>query len=238
MGIDTARGDWEVQFAYWLQARSHIRALHRQVAGGSLSGGHLRALASLTFKGRKGWRLVYTQLSWMIQMRIPIDADQLKPRAFHFALLLTLASGAIPRLSAAPVITGVVNAASYKDSRLPGAGIAPGSIFIVTGSGLGPANIAVAPAAFQSTSLSGTSVKVTVNATTVDALMYYTSATQVAALLPSNTPPGGVDGANPSAQEPSPLHTTVRRVAQRPFGERVVLRASLPLTAVVVGRLS
>jgi hypothetical protein len=134
----------------------------------------------------------------MIQMRIPIYGSQLKPRAFHVALLLTLASGAIPRVSAAPVITGVVNAASYKDPHLPGAGIAPGSIFIVTGSGLGPANIAVAPAAFQSTSLSGTSVKVTVDATTVNALMYYTSATQVAALLPSNTPRGGVDGANPS----------------------------------------
>ena len=143
---------------------------------------------------------MYTQLSWMIQMRIPIDGSQLKPRAFHFALLLTLASGAIPRLSAAPVITGVVNAASYKDSRWPGAGIAPGSIFIVTGSGLGPANIAVAPAAFQSTSLSGTSVKVSVNATTVNALIYYTSATQVAALLPSNTPPGGVGSGNPNAQ--------------------------------------
>ncbi len=133
-------------------------------------------------------------------MRIPTDGSQLKRRAFHFALLLTLASGAIPRLSAAPVITGVVNAASYKDSRLPGANIAAGSIFIVTGSGLGPAKIAVAPAAFQSTSLSGTSVKVTVNATTVNALMYYTSATQVAALLPSNTPPGGVGTSNPNAQ--------------------------------------
>lgn len=94
----------------------------------------------------------------------------------------------------------MVNAASYKDPRLPGANIAPGSIFIVTGSGLGPANIAVAPAAFQSTSLSGTSVKVTVNATTVNALMYYTSATQAAALLSSNTPPGGVGTGSPNAQ--------------------------------------
>lgn len=133
-------------------------------------------------------------------MRIPINGYWLKPLDFHFALLLTLTTVAIPRLSAAPVITSVVNAASYKDPRLPGANIAPGSIFIVTGSGLGPANIAVAPAAFQSTSLSGTSVKVTVNATTVNALMYYTSATQVAALLPSNTPPGGAGTGNPKAQ--------------------------------------
>jgi hypothetical protein len=106
-------------------------------------------------------------------MRIPIKGYRPKPRDFHFALLLIFTSGAIPRLSAAPVIASVVNAASYTDPRLPGSGITPGSIFIVTGSGLGPANIAVAPTAFQSTSLSGTSVKVTVNATTVNALMYY-----------------------------------------------------------------
>ena len=133
-------------------------------------------------------------------MRIPIKGYRSKPRDFHLALLLIFTSGAIPRLSAAPVIASVVNAASYTDPRLPGSGITPGSIFIVTGSGLGPANIAVAPTAFQSTSLSGTSVKVTVNATTVNALMYYTSATQVAALLPSNTPPGGRNSGNPNAQ--------------------------------------
>jgi uncharacterized protein (TIGR03437 family) len=131
---------------------------------------------------------------------MPINGCWLKPRNFQFALVLTLTAGVIPGLCAAPVVTSVVNAASYKDGRLPGAGIAPGSIFVVTGSGLGPANIAMAPAAFQSTSLSGTSVKVTVNSTTVNALMYYTSATQIAALMPSNTPAGGAGSANPNAQ--------------------------------------
>ena len=38
--------------------------------------------------------------------------------------------------------------------------------------------------------MGGTSVSVTVGSTTVSAPMYYTSATQVAALLPSNTPTG------------------------------------------------
>jgi uncharacterized protein (TIGR03437 family) len=133
-------------------------------------------------------------------MRIPINGDWLKPRDFYFALLLTLTSGAIPCLSAAPVITSVVNAASYKDSRLPGAVITPGSIFIVRGSGLGPANIAIAPAAFQSTNLSGTSVRITVNSQTVNALMYYTSGTQVAALMPSSTSTGGAGTGNPNAQ--------------------------------------
>jgi uncharacterized protein (TIGR03437 family) len=132
-------------------------------------------------------------------MRIPINGYWLKPLNFPFALLLTLISGATPRLSAAPAVIAVLNAASYKDSRLPGSTISPGSIFIVTGSGLGPANIAVAPGPFQSTSLSGTSVAVTVNGKTVNALMYYTSATQIAALLPSSTPTGGLGTANPNA---------------------------------------
>ncbi len=61
---------------------------------------------------------------------------------------------------------------------------------MVFGSDLGPANISFAPTAFQSTTLSNTSVSVTVAGTTVNALMYYTSAGQVAALLPSNTPTG------------------------------------------------
>ena len=89
-----------------------------------------------------------------------------------------------------PAITNVVNAASNITAGLPNAGIAQGSIFTIYGSNLGPAAISIAQEAFQSTSLSGTSVSVTVNGTTVAALMYYTLATQVAALLPSNTPVG------------------------------------------------
>ena len=92
--------------------------------------------------------------------------------------------------SQTPVITSVVNAASNIVPGLPNAGIAQGAIFVVYGTNLGPSNISIAPAAFQSTSLSNTSVAVTVNGTTVNALMYYTSAGQVSALLPSNTPTG------------------------------------------------
>ena len=94
-------------------------------------------------------------------------------------------------LSAAPVVNSVMNAASNLTPVLPNASIAPASIFIVKGTGLGPAAISIDPKPFQNTSLSGTSVSLTVAGTTVSALMYYTSATQVAALLPSNTPTGG-----------------------------------------------
>ena len=85
------------------------------------------------------------------------------------------------------IITSVQNAASNIGFNAP---IAQGSIFTIKGSGLGPGNISIASAPFQSTMLNGTSVDVTVGATTVHALMYYTSANQVAALLPSNTPTG------------------------------------------------
>lgn len=90
-------------------------------------------------------------------------------------------------LSAAPKITGVANAAANIPYNYP---IAQGAIFVIYGSGLGPANISVASTPFQSTNLSGTSVSVTVGGATVNALMYYTSDSQVAALLPSNTPTG------------------------------------------------
>lgn len=96
----------------------------------------------------------------------------------------------IPALSAAPTIAAVVNGASNIQPGLPNAGVAQGAIFVIYGSGLGPANPGVATPAFQSTSLSKTSVAVTVGGTKVNALMYFTSASQVTALLPSDTPTG------------------------------------------------
>ena len=89
-----------------------------------------------------------------------------------------------------PVISNVTNAASNITAGLPNAGIAQGSIFTLFGTNLGPSAISIAQAAFQNTSLSGTSIAVTINGTTTAPLMYYTSAGQVAALLPSSTPAG------------------------------------------------
>jgi uncharacterized protein (TIGR03437 family) len=84
----------------------------------------------------------------------------------------------------------VVNAASNIPSGLPNAGIAQGAIFIVYGSNLGPSAISISPAPFQNTSLAGTSVTFTSGGVPASALMYYTSAGQVAALLPSNAAVG------------------------------------------------
>ena len=104
--------------------------------------------------------------------------------------IILMVSAAVVQLMAQPTVTAVENAASNLVPGLPNSTIAQGAIMVVYGSGLGPANIVVAPAAFQSTTLSNASVAVTVGGTTVNAPMYYTSGGQVAALLPSNTPTG------------------------------------------------
>ena len=105
-------------------------------------------------------------------------------------IILVFAAGA----AAQPVVnrSGVVNAASYAADGLPNAGVAQGSMFLVFGKGLGPDSLVQAnsyplPGA---QGLAGTSIRVTVGSTSVDALMVYTSAGQVAAILPSRTPPG------------------------------------------------
>src|SRR5215472_14692925 len=99
----------------------------------------------------------------------------------RFLVVSTITTG----LSAAPTITSIANAASNIGFNFP---IAQGSIFVIKGSGLGPANIFIDPQPFQHTNTGGTSIAVTVGSTTVNALMYYASDGQVAALLPSNTP--------------------------------------------------
>jgi len=93
---------------------------------------------------------------------------------------------------AQPVVNqgGIVNAASYGLDSLPNAGIAQGSIFTVFGARLGPATLQTAGAFPLATTLGGTSIRVTAGGTTTDAIMLYTSAGQVAAILPSKMPVG------------------------------------------------
>jgi uncharacterized protein (TIGR03437 family) len=90
----------------------------------------------------------------------------------------------------APAISAVVNAASNIPQGLPNAGIAQGAMFVVYGSNLGPAAISYSSAPFHSASQAGTSIAVSIGGQTVNALMYYSAAGQVAALLPSDTPLG------------------------------------------------
>ena len=109
-------------------------------------------------------------------------------KRLHVCAAVALITGTAAAQS--PSISGVVNAASGIVQALPNGGIAQGSIFLVLGSNLGPATLSVDSSPFANTALAGTSVTVTVKGTAVKALMYYTSTTQVAALLPSNTPAG------------------------------------------------
>lgn len=93
---------------------------------------------------------------------------------------------------AQPVIQpgGAVNAASYRLSGLPGSALAPGSIFLVFGNGLGPDQLVQVQDWPLPTELAGTSVQVIANGQTYPCYILYTSAKQVAALLPSNVPVG------------------------------------------------
>jgi len=91
---------------------------------------------------------------------------------------------------AAPQIAAVLNAASYARPGMPNSGIAQGSMFVIFGAGMGPASLVQAGGFPLPTALSGTSVRVTVGATAVDAFLVYTYASQVAAVLPSVTPTG------------------------------------------------
>lgn len=90
----------------------------------------------------------------------------------------------------APTITAVENAATNIPPGLPNAAVAEGAMFVVKGTNLGPANIAIATVFPLTTAIGGTSITVTVGSTTVNAIMYYSLAAQVAAILPSKTPTG------------------------------------------------
>lgn len=95
-------------------------------------------------------------------------------------------------LFAQPVIrtNGVVNAASYTQPGLPGANIAPGSIFVVFGSGMGPSTLVQSSGFPVPTTLAGTSLTVTQGTRTYQPYIFYTSATQIAAVMPSTLGPG------------------------------------------------
>ncbi len=102
---------------------------------------------------------------------------------------LTSNSAFLP-LTTGGAVSSVTNAATYIDPSLPNGAIAQGAIAVATGKNLGPSTLTIDPKPFQNTTLSGTSVAITVGGTTVDALMYYTSFSQIAFLVPSNTPTG------------------------------------------------
>jgi uncharacterized protein (TIGR03437 family) len=117
----------------------------------------------------------------------------------------------------APTVTAVLNNSSLIDSLLPNGGIAPSSLFIVRGKGMADAGDPVLQSSATPglpLSLNGASIAVTVNGITTHPALYYTSPTQVAAVLPANTPVGNGN-----------LTMTYHGLASAPFAIRVVRAA-------------
>jgi uncharacterized protein (TIGR03437 family) len=92
-----------------------------------------------------------------------------------------------------PTVTAVQNNYSYVQPGFPNYGIAPGTLFIIKGAGLAPDAVPVLQSSAAPgipATLNGASVSVTVNGVTVQPGLYYAIASQIAAVLPSNTPTG------------------------------------------------
>lgn len=108
----------------------------------------------------------------------------------RFIFNAVLLAAASVTLLAQPAVNdgGILNAASYTNAKLPGGGIAQGSIFVVFGARMGQAALASAPSLPLSTNLAGTAVRVTSGGQTLDCPLVYVSAGQLAAILPSTTP--------------------------------------------------
>ncbi|WP_031499074.1 hypothetical protein [Bryobacter aggregatus] len=102
-------------------------------------------------------------------------------------LLLITTLGA----TAAPVITGWQNNYSFNLPGTPSYAVAQGAILVIYGSGMAPAGVlsqSFDPALNRN--LGGVSIKITAGPTTTEAIPYYVSPTQIAAILPSATPVG------------------------------------------------
>jgi uncharacterized protein (TIGR03437 family) len=127
------------------------------------------------------------------------------PVALILMLILFASAG-----SAQPVAAGAVNSASFARSDLPNGSLAQGSIFSVFGSRMGPAALAQSTSFPLPTELAGTSVQVTVGRTSVDCIILWTIASQLAVILPSNTPVGdGTLTVSFNGQPSAPLAVTV-----------------------------
>jgi uncharacterized protein (TIGR03437 family) len=99
-----------------------------------------------------------------------------------FAVTLTVTGAAAPAINSG----GIVNASGYQTQ------LAPDTVFVIFGSGMGPASIAIASPPNYPTTLGGTSIAFTPvgGGSAVNAKMYYALAGQVAGILPSSITPG------------------------------------------------
>jgi uncharacterized protein (TIGR03437 family) len=119
--------------------------------------------------------------------------------------------------AAQPRVNALQNNYSYILPGTPNYGIAQGSIFVMYGAGMAPAGLlsqGFDPSLEKN--LGGVTIRVTVGGTVTEAVPYYVSPTQIAAILPSATPVG--DGTitvtyNGQTSAPAPI-----KVVQGAFG--------------------
>lgn len=113
-----------------------------------------------------------------------------------------------------PVVNALINNYSGVLPGYPGYGIAPGSIFVIYGTGMSdnvPLQLQSSVAPGLPTTLNHASISVTVNGKTVTPGIYYAIPTQVAAVLPSTTPVGSGTITltyNGQASQPIPIQVT------------------------------
>jgi uncharacterized protein (TIGR03437 family) len=136
----------------------------------------------------------------------PRGGDYRLTAAFFKTLVL---SAFLLPAAAAPAITGVLNNYSLTPAGFANSGVSPSTLFIIQGTGL--ANATAGPVTLQSTAapglpktLNGASISVSVGGMTVTPGLYYAIPTQLAAVLPANTPTGTASvtvtlGGTPSA---------------------------------------
>jgi len=114
------------------------------------------------------------------QGAVTVSASGLSP--LTFSVTLTVTGAGAPSFTAG----GVFNALGYQNK------LAPGTVFVVFGSSMGPSALAAASGPNYPDTVGGTSVTLTPasGGSAVNAKMVYASAGQVAALLPSSIAPG------------------------------------------------
>ncbi len=147
------------------------------------------------------------------------------------AALLTVS---ILPLCAQPVLNtaGILNASGYQNQ------LAPDTVFVIFGSGLGPAAIATASAPNYPTSVGGTSVTFTPAAggTAIAAKMVYSLAGQIAGLLPSSIAPGTYAvRVTYNSQTSQPQNVTV---AARSFGIATANSAGTGAAQATIGNVN
>ncbi|HWB83518.1 MAG TPA: hypothetical protein VG675_05230 [Bryobacteraceae bacterium] len=165
----------------------------------SSSGGAVNFSAAASTSSGGNWLSINpANASTTATLMVSVNAAGVPGGVYHGAITLTPTGGGTAPLSfavtltvagaGAPVFTssGVLNALGYQ------AKLAPDTVFVVFGSGMGPASLATASAPDYPTTLGGTSITFTPSSggAAINARMVYTSAGQVAALLPSSAGPG------------------------------------------------